>query len=257
MKQIIILIIFAAVIWGLSESASYAQNYVIFGNRDGSPVYGCIDSDIEIGLWVATVDSVGFVHIPLASNDSTIVSRNAGEFFYPLTDWDDVSFLPLDPDSPLPGYTSQSILGFWDLFGGPNPPIYTEGDTVLIANYFMHTTADTTYLYELVCPFIEGWNHANGGLLFGSINGVIIPITDQTFSCLFLVDFYPGDANGDGLVNGLDVIYLISYFRGPGPSPYPMLAADANGDCMVNGLDVTYLVAYFKGGPEPFYGDCY
>lgn len=74
---------------------------------------------------------------------------------------------------------------------------------------------------------------------------------------LFFQDFLPGDANGDGQVNGLDVVFLVAYLKGQGPPPDPLLRGDANGDCMVNGLDVIYLVAYLRGeGPPPFRGDC-
>ncbi|UCE66619.1 MAG: dockerin type I repeat-containing protein [Candidatus Zixiibacteriota bacterium] len=257
MLTIRILSIFIISFFTLEFSASSQSNtYVIFGNPDATPIYVCIDSDIGIELRVCSFDTAAFIHIPLASNDSIIVSRDGVEFNYPLTEWDDVRFLNPDPDSPIPGYTNQSVLGFCDIYGGPNPLLIPGGDTVLIADYFMHTTGDTAYLYSLVCPFMEGYNPANGGIIFGS-GGVINPPPIPTFSCLFFVDYYPGDANGDGLVNGLDVVFLVSYFRGSGPTPAPMLAADANGDCMVNGVDVVYLVAYFKGGPEPFYGDCY
>ncbi len=67
--------------------------------------------------------------------------------------------------------------------------------------------------------------------------------------------YIPGDANGSGSVNGLDVTFLISFLKG-GPAPDPLLGGDANGSCNVNGLDVTYLISYFKGGPAPFGGNC-
>lgn len=67
--------------------------------------------------------------------------------------------------------------------------------------------------------------------------------------------YLPGDANGSGIVNGIDVIFLVNYLKG-GQAPDPMLNGDANGTCNVNGLDVVYLVNYFKGGPEPFRGNC-
>jgi hypothetical protein len=73
-------------------------------------------------------------------------------------------------------------------------------------------------------------------------------------------DFSPryvaGDVNGSGSVNGVDVVYLVSYLKGGPPPPDPILRADANGSCSVNGIDVVYLVSYLKGGPPPFYGDC-
>jgi hypothetical protein len=71
----------------------------------------------------------------------------------------------------------------------------------------------------------------------------------------------PGDVNGTGACNGLDVVFLVWYLKGAGPPPpcvlcfgIPGLAcgADANGNCAVNGIDVTYLVSFLKGvGPGP------
>jgi hypothetical protein len=68
--------------------------------------------------------------------------------------------------------------------------------------------------------------------------------------------FIPGDVNGSGQVNGLDVIYLVNYFRGGADIPAPALRADANGNCIVNGMDVLYLQSYLTGGPAPIRGDC-
>jgi subtilisin family serine protease len=70
--------------------------------------------------------------------------------------------------------------------------------------------------------------------------------------------FVPGDANGNGTVNGIDVVYLVNYLKGVGPPPPdPILRADANGSCTVNGIDVVYIVNYLKGvGPAPFAGNC-
>jgi hypothetical protein len=83
-----------------------------------------------------------------------------------------------------------------------------------------------------------------------------------------VVDFYlerqlcpymPGDANGSGAFNGLDVTFMVAYFKGgPNPAidchpycpnqPDPFYAAmDVNGDCVVNGLDISYFVSFLKG----------
>ncbi len=61
-----------------------------------------------------------------------------------------------------------------------------------------------------------------------------------------------GDANGDGVVTQLDIMYLIEYLHKGGPAPDPFEAGDANGDWIVDQLDCKYLVDYLhKGGPEP------
>ena len=75
----------------------------------------------------------------------------------------------------------------------------------------------------------------------------------------------PGDANGNGEFNGLDIIYGVNCLKGLGPCPdewcycpnkgYVLASADCNGDCIYNGLDITYGVNWLKGlGPAP--GTC-
>ena len=128
---------------------------------------------------------------------------------------------------------------------------------MLIAVLYMHTTSDSSYLNQEICPFQEGYNPANGDLLWGMQDGTV-PISPlQTFPCLHFVNYLAGDANGSLNVNGLDVVYLVNYFKGAGPPPDPILLGDANGDCYTNGLDVIYLVNFFKGlGPPPVWGNC-
>jgi hypothetical protein len=60
-----------------------------------------------------------------------------------------------------------------------------------------------------------------------------------------------GDANCSGTLNGIDVVYLVQYLKGVGPSFCCLCSGDANGSGTFNGIDVTFLVAYFKGGPPP------
>jgi len=67
-------------------------------------------------------------------------------------------------------------------------------------------------------------------------------------------DCIPGEANGNGTTNILDITYLISYLYkgGPAPVPYALCSGDANCDCTVNILDITYLIAFlYKSGPSP------
>jgi hypothetical protein len=144
--------------------------YLIYGNRDGA--------DIEIEVWGVTadttddidlngdgiLDSVNFMHNPLSSNDSIIVSRNGGDFYYPLDQWDHVDFLPPDSNSPIFGYTNHSLLAFADIGGDPNILFNSEGDTLLITILYMRTTSDSSYLNQEVCPFQEGFNPSHGSL---------------------------------------------------------------------------------------------
>jgi hypothetical protein len=76
-------------------------------------------------------------------------------------------------------------------------------------------------------------------------------LTDTMRINITVVTFVRGDANGNGVLNGVDVVYLVNYLKGMGPAPDPFMAGDANGNGEVNGLDVVYLINYFKGGPPP------
>ena len=63
-----------------------------------------------------------------------------------------------------------------------------------------------------------------------------------------------GDANGDGVINSADVVYLINYLFKGGPAPDPLWSGDVNCDEIINSADVAYLIDYlFKGGPPPGY----
>lgn len=61
-----------------------------------------------------------------------------------------------------------------------------------------------------------------------------------------------GDANCSGELNGIDVVYLVRYFKGIGPSFCCLCSGDANANGAVNGIDITYIVNYLRGrGPAP------
>ncbi len=60
----------------------------------------------------------------------------------------------------------------------------------------------------------------------------------------------PGDFDGDGRVDVLDVVMLISWVFRNGLPPADPRTVDVNADCMVNLVDVVIMVNYvFRGGP--------
>jgi len=72
--------------------------------------------------------------------------------------------------------------------------------------------------------------------------------------CDFECDCEPGNANGDGTINILDIVYLINYKykSGPPPIPYDTCSGDANCDCRVDILDIVKLINFkYKEGPAP------
>jgi hypothetical protein len=61
-----------------------------------------------------------------------------------------------------------------------------------------------------------------------------------------------GDANRDGVINVVDVVYLINYVYINGPAPDPLEIGDVDSDGVVDITDAVYLIKYlFLGGPPP------
>lgn len=66
--------------------------------------------------------------------------------------------------------------------------------------------------------------------------------SDVTFD-ITVMDVAPGDANGDGKLNGLDIVYLVDYIMGRPSDNFYVAAADLTGDGKVNGMDLVELVS--------------
>jgi hypothetical protein len=86
-------------------------------------------------------------------------------------------------------------------------------------------------------------------------SGVIDTLTSIPADTLLTVyegGFIRGDANGDGVINIADVVYLVNYLFTGGTAPNPLWVGDATSDGKVDIADVVYLVNYlFAGGPPP------
>jgi hypothetical protein len=84
---------------------------------------------------------------------------------------------------------------------------------------------------------------------------VTLVVIQEASGCVYI----PGDINGNGSTNGIDVTFGVQYFKGGSVPPIdcnppcidvpePFYAAgDVNGNCAFNGLDITFFVAYLKG----------
>jgi len=72
----------------------------------------------------------------------------------------------------------------------------------------------------------------------------------RTFA-VYISEGLCGDANNDGDINLLDILYLIDFLYGspPGPAPDPLDLGDANADTAVNLLDVLYLIDFLYSSP--------
>ncbi len=93
-----------------------------------------------------------------------------------------------------------------------------------------------------------------GTLLAGdSSDDNVVDVLD--FSLLrarFGTNSQDADYNGDGVVDGGDIVYLLNYLYRGGPAPEPQEVGDVNCDGVVDGSDVVYLLNYlYRNGPPP------
>ncbi len=80
-------------------------------------------------------------------------------------------------------------------------------------------------------------------------SGCEVNITDNVGD---ICGFLCGDVTDNGVINALDITYLINFLYKHGPTPNHLQAADVNNSGNVNALDITYLINYlYKRGPEP------
>jgi hypothetical protein len=221
------------IIFGANDTITLDTMYLVpgifvwYGNPDGSPLIAPIGETLFVDIYFQSADSLNmnFLHLPLGTLDQYIVDHHsvtAGVLYYPLDEWDEVEFYP--PEELSPGWHNQSLLGFADLGGNPNPYLHFSQPT-RIASFAFETVNDTTIIGDTVLCLAEGNNMANGGPLIGDSTGVIPYLPFQYFSPLHFVEptvsgceYVVGDANNSGDFNGLDITFGVNYFKG-GPQP--------------------------------------
>lgn len=118
---------------------------------------------------------------------------------------------------------------------------FTDGDITMITDSMM-SDVDNDSIEDVFdnCPDVY-----NPGQEDADSNGV-----GDACQC----DCDPGNADGNDVINILDVTYLINYIYrgGPAPTPYAICAGDPSGNCVVNILDITHLINFlYKGGVPP------
>jgi len=261
-----IVVFFAASVLANAEDPGLPDS-VCFGNLDGGPVISTVNSILIFPVWVKTDDSVAFAVISFAALSGYISSSDYINPFYPLNLWDEDFLLDPIPDYPQPGYTTYEFIAWANTHVDPpfNPPIMTNYEWVKIAEFIMHASADSAILGDTIAT-TAGFDPVNGPLHFGLSDGFTEFLPDAVYGSIFFAPdvcvFLPGDANGNGIYNGVDATYSINYLKGLGNEPPcscdcglfgPIYsAADANGSCSFNGVDVTYSINYLKGyGPAP------
>jgi hypothetical protein len=104
------------------------------------------------------------------------------------------------------------------------------GNTGVVLSYTLNTPVQVgIYNLSFENPIMMGGS-VGDWILSGVENGTVT-ITQN-------IQFLPGDANCNGLVNVMDVLSVINYIIGNNPQPFCFENADVNGDGLINVNDV-------------------
>jgi len=201
---------------GLLGSAAYAQEAY---NR-GDTILGVINCDMI--AYDNNNDRVMEVHSGLPAENQALADIVIGA----IADYG----LNLVPEKITEGASHTSDhASFW----GYGFPAILGHEDYQDRNPYMHSTQDRVSVFDSAyySEFVKA-----------AVAGISILANP------FLI----GDANGDGVTDIADVMYLVNYLFIAGSPPDPLQAGDANCDGEVDIADVMYLINYlFIGGSPP------
>ncbi len=178
----------------------------------------CQDGDSEFLLEKTIMINVrGYNNLPVAGAGVSITNNYGHTMAAPFTNYN--------------GRSSQ-VLSYWyeaeynvdsTQFNGFSIKVKKDNDSAMA---YLNIGSTTNQVF-LVLPNTAGEN-----------------CDDCTYTC--------GDANEDGTVNILDIVFIIYYLYKGGPAPDPVVSADADGNGLINLMDVIYIRNYlYKAGAAP------
>lgn len=140
-------------------------------------------------------------------------------------------------------YLEWNNSGIPDLLGFNMYRFNNITDTTFTAPEIINSTliTDTTYTDFAVTPGEHYWYY------YKVVNTDFRESDSSNLVNAIPYDAPNGDANGDGLVNVLDVTALIAYMLDQNPQPFLFDAADVNDDNSINILDVIGVVNIITG----------
>jgi hypothetical protein len=123
---------------------------------------------------------------------------------------------------------------------------FPGGSSVLTAT--ITVTLDDT---ATICIDTTWWVFDRTNVFSRSDAVTYLPRDNMPYCASIVLSEY-GDANGDGVINIADVIYMINYLYRSGPYPSSFEAGDANCDGDHGIVDIILLINYlYKGGRPP------
>ncbi len=133
---------------------------------------------------------------------------------------------------------SIGIEGEGDVFPFMGSEYFNVGATI-----FLSAVPDESWEFEK-------WQA--DGLFYSGEDEITFVVEGETqIQAIFSEDTYstlPGDANGDGVVDLLDVMTIVQYFAGDDPDPFHFDNADINQDGIIDLLDVIAIIELIASG---------
>lgn len=235
------------------------KNPIVVGDSIALPVYLFNDETIagmSLGFIMDTSrvkfsSFKGSSILPVGSGWQTSVSIR---FYYPL------------PDVPKVDSSRQSIIfGGTDLsedFSASVPAVTGTNGQLIGTIYLLIREGSKAGWYDIdsaqlrtAGQFVLVHAFVTGGILDSTWTikpqyrdcGTEDILLGRTFLC--------GDADGNGIVNITDAVWLVNFVFSGGPAPNPLESGDVDCSGIINVSDIIYLVSYiFAGGPVPCAG---
>jgi hypothetical protein len=218
------------------------------------------DSSVMV-YWRTGVDSTQSEKLRYPGNDSTLMIHNPDSESRSYN----LEFISSAADSEIYYSVVDILIDHGDSARYSTKPAYElqldnygEAKTYDLRIEIAGMNVDTVFFHEEITLYsnsshliVPDWRPYGDSLMILVDSGMVGSFSDTVF-VENQGEFIRGDANGDGVINSADVVYLINYLFKGGPPPEPLEAGDVNCDGIINSADVVYLINYlFKGGPPP------
>ena len=200
-----------------AENATFNSATLVLENKYGSP-----GTEVEVNLNIQNNPGIAGATLNIEyASQLTITNAEAGDA------WKNLTFtVPAKFDNP------STFL--WDSERG----MTTEDGTILKLKFLISDQAVAGDQLSVKVSYVPG------DIYDENLETVNLQIVN---SCITIVDYMPGDVNGDKVVNGKDVTSIRRYIVGGYGQIINTKAADVNEDGRINGKDITLLRKYIVG----------
>ncbi|MCP4581026.1 MAG: T9SS type A sorting domain-containing protein [candidate division Zixibacteria bacterium] len=180
--------------------------HVWFGNLSGEAIVADINERIYLDVYIETSDSAygAGILLILGTNDQyidSLLSRDEGQIFYPLDEWDMNMFLLPEGSPPNPeGWSSQSFLGVTEIAAPYDSPWLHLETPHRVLTMVVKTANDSTLAGRLVDAFATGVESIQGSPNCWDTMG----ITDYPVTQYFNLLQFEGGGSAMGTVTDND-----------------------------------------------------